>query len=309
VLLCVLLAWDAASAQPLDALRPLFLQLSGSTLVQSGSPPVRQALGVRLTAQVLVCSVSPDSSGGFGCFALFTVSCRVSAHMLCSTHRPDMLTVRRCSPLCLPSARPARADPPAPCTAAARGGRPLRGLRRRGRPLRLRGGGRRGRGLPVHARVSRAGGRGLRAAAAERERDARRQLCARRARAQLRGRRRVCGRGSERDKHRGRAELYVLRPVRSRPVRVRAAHSRDEAWLAQPDICRQGSGPLVGYTLVTWGQQTAGMHASWDARRGTGEAGTVHASQRPRSGRWRARRAAFSERRVRPAAPGAGARC
>jgi hypothetical protein len=54
VLLCVLLAWDAAGAQPLDALRPLFLQLSGSTLVQSGSPPVRQALGVRLRAQVLV---------------------------------------------------------------------------------------------------------------------------------------------------------------------------------------------------------------------------------------------------------------
>ena len=47
MLLCVLLALDAASAQPLYALRPLFLALSGSTLVQTSSPPVRHALGVR----------------------------------------------------------------------------------------------------------------------------------------------------------------------------------------------------------------------------------------------------------------------
>ena len=46
----LLIALSRAAAQPLDVLQPLLLALTGSTLVQTGTPPVRQAPGVRSQA-------------------------------------------------------------------------------------------------------------------------------------------------------------------------------------------------------------------------------------------------------------------
>lgn len=46
LLACLLLA-SAAAAQPLDVLQPLLLSLTGTTLMQTSTPPVGQASGVR----------------------------------------------------------------------------------------------------------------------------------------------------------------------------------------------------------------------------------------------------------------------
>ena len=186
----LLFALSGAAAQPLDVFQPLLLAVTGTTLVQTGTPPVRQAPGVRTPA--------------YPAFA-WDSYLRPSVFF---AHLPPLAGFWR---TLLTQLACLRAEPPA-AGAAGAAERALRSLRRSWKRVWVRGGCRPRCGISLHARGGRAGGSSVRAAAARRQPHGH---CSK-----LRGahtRRQLCGgrlerRGGQRGR-RGHTRLHVLWPV------------------------------------------------------------------------------------------------